>query len=256
MARLTILGQSGTGKSWAGGALIERIMDPEHPENAGTESFDLAVHFDPEDEERGLSDAAHDPLYRRLDVDTELAEKIHWMKAVYNHRRIRVVPDMMESEQRELFGAICGAVFTLVKDVAPDLTALVSCDESGQIVTQNGADSRAFKAQTRGRKYGLETIHSSQRPQQLHTTVISQSDRRFYFRINDDNDLGKLQGQASFNVNRVRGFGKGLSELDDRQVVIENVSTGEIIVESTENWTRSRPHYAQDDGIIDKSLPV
>jgi len=30
----------------------------------------------------------------------------------------------------------------------------------------------------------------------------------------------------------------------------------EIIVESTENWTRRRPHYTQDDGIIDKYLPV
>lgn len=256
MARLTILGQSGTGKSWAGGALIERIMDPEHPENSGTESFDLAVHFDPEDEERGLSDAENNPIYQRLDVDAKLAKKIDWMRAVYNHRRIRVVPDMMESEQRELFGAICGAVFDLVKDVAPDLTALISCDESGQIVTQNGADSRALKAQTRGRKYGLETVHSSQRPQQLHTTVISQSDRRFYFRINDDNDRGKLQGQAGFNVNRIPDLGVGLSGLDDRQVVIENAGSGELVVESTENWTRIRPHYAQDDGIIDEALPV
>jgi hypothetical protein len=240
----------------AGGALIERIMDPEHPENSGTESFDLAVHFDPEDEERGLSDADHDSIYQRLDVDQGLAGRIDWMKLIYNHRRVRIVPDLMEEEQRELFGVVADSLFTLVKDVAPDLTALLSCDESGQIVTQHGSHSGALRAQTRGRKYGLETIHSSQRPQQLSTTIISQSDRRFYFRINDDNDLSKLQGQAGFNVYNVPELSCGLAGLDDRQVVIENVGAGEIVVESTNDWTRIRPHYARDDGIIDEALPV
>jgi hypothetical protein len=256
MARLTVLGQSGTGKSWATGELIERILDPEHPNHPG-ESFDIAFHFDPEDEERGLSDEEHDPLFYRLDVDVQMASRIDWMKVAFNHRRVRIVPDMKPEHQRRLFGEICGALFELVKDVRPELTGLLSCDEAGGIVTQNGADKRALEVQTRGRKYGLETIHSCQRPQQLHTTVISQSDRRFYFRINDDNDLDKLQGQTGFNVYRISDMdGRGLSDLEDREVVIENVDTGEFVVQITDNWTRLRPHHADDDGVIDEALPV
>jgi len=87
--------------------------------------------------------------------------------------------------------------------------------------------------------------------------MISESDRRFYFRINDDNAVRKLNAQAGFNTQRVPGLGgRGLSDLEDREVVIENNSTGEIIVEKTDNWNRRRPHYADDDGIIDGVLPV
>jgi len=101
-----------------------------------------------------------------------------------------------------------------------------------------------------------QTVHSSQRPQQLHETVISQSDRRFYFRLTNDRDLGKISPQTNFNVNSVPGIGKGLSELEDCEVVIENVDSGDVVVESTEDWIRIRPHYADDDGIIDEALPV
>ena len=45
MARVAVVGQSGTGKSWGAGALIERVLDTNHPKNSG-ETFDLAVHFD------------------------------------------------------------------------------------------------------------------------------------------------------------------------------------------------------------------
>lgn len=256
MARLNILGQSGTGKSWAGGALIERVLDPDHPENPGSESFDVAIHFDPEDEERGLSDVNENPLYRRLDVTRQLSRKLDWRKVLWNHRRVRVVPDMRLDEMRETFGDICGDVFQLVKEDQPELSALVSCDESGDIVPQHEADDRALVAQTRGRKYGLETIHSCQRPQQLHTTIISQCDRRFYFRINDENDLNKIDKQAGFNVNRIPDDGRALSDLKNREVVVENVGSGEFVVESTEDWTRLRPHYADDDGILDEALPV
>lgn len=258
MARIVVIGQSGTGKSWGAGALIERVLDPQHPGNSG-DTFDIAIHFDPEDEEVGLSAADGDrkPLYRRLDVDTGLASRLDWLKTIYNHRRLRIVPDMDEPEMREFYGVICGAVFTLVKDVAPDLTAYVSCDEAGQLVTQHGADPRVTTLQTRGRKYGAETCHISQRPQQLHTTIISQSDRRIYFRVDNDNDKGKLRKQAKFDVDRVPvSTGTGLESLQDRECIISNKSSGEFVVESTDDWTRLRPHYSGDDGLVDEVLPV
>lgn len=248
MARIGVIGQSGTGKSWAGGALLERVLDTQHPENAG-ETFDIAVHFDPEDEERGLADVDHRPLYKTLHVDADLAGRLDWLKVIYNHRKIRVVPDMVEEQMAELYGVICGAVFQLVKDVAPDLTAFVSGDEAGQYVTQNGADKRVLTLTTRGRKHGAEVMHSMQRMQQVHSELISQADVRFYFRLNDDNDIGKVNKQAGFDASILKG-------LEDREVIIENNSTGDNVRESTNDWTRLRPHYAGDDGITDSVLPV
>lgn len=262
MARLLVLGQSGTGKSWALGALIERVLDEQHPAHPGGETFDFAVHFDPENEERGLCEKGNRPLYQTLEVDTGTAQRIDWPRLVAKRKRIRLVPDMDEEKQRRLFGAICEAVFRLCKDRLPDSTCLLSCDESGQIVTQTGAPDAARKVQTRGRKHGIETIHSAQRPQQLHTTLISQTDRRLFFRINDDNALTKLNKQAGFNVNRIPaesphlGPGDGLSDLSDRALVAENVGSGDLLVQSTEDWTRLRRHVADDDGILDESLRV
>lgn len=250
MARIAVIGQSGTGKSWGAGAIIERVLDPDHPDNAG-QTFDLAVHFDPEDEEKGLCDRDSDypPLYKTLEVDEALASKLDWMKVIYNHRYVRVVPDMNEEPMAELYGVICGAVFTLCKDVVPELTAFISADEVGQYATQNGTDPRVLRVQSRGRKYGVETCHIMQRPQQVHSELISQSDVRFYLRITDDNDIRKLSSQTQFNANILEAFA-------DREVMVENSSTGDYVRESTNDWTRLRPHYAGDDGILDESLPV
>ena len=171
---------------------------------------------------------------------------------------------MAEQHQRELFGAICKATFALCKDHWPDTTALISCDESGQIVTETDAPDAALTVQTRGRKHGVKTIHSAQRPQQLNTTIVSQCDRRYYFRISDDNALRKLNKQAGFNVNRLPASveselvtpGAGLSDLKNRIVVGENVTSGDILVQSTDDWTRLRRHVADDDGILDEGLRI
>lgn len=256
MARITVIGQSGTGKSYGAGSVIERVLDPSHPDNPG-ETFDIAIHFDPEDEEVGLSDQDNDPLYQRLDVTAEMAASLDWRKVIYNHRKLRIVPDMREEQMRTVYGDICAAVFTLVKDLAPDLTAFVSCDEAGNIVPQHGADDRVLTLQSRGRKHGAETCYICQRPQQIHTGLLSQADRRIYFRVDNDNDLGKLDKQAGFSVQSVEvPNGRGLESLRNRECIIENRSSGDYVVESTNEWVRMRPHYSGDDGIVDDALPV
>jgi len=261
MARLLVLGQSGAGKSWALGALIERVLDSEHPEHPD-ETFDFAVHFDPEDEEQGLSGQDNRPLLGTYPVDVQKARETNWQMLIAKRKRLRVVPDMSADNMRQLFGTICQAAFRLCKDHLPEKTCLLSCDESGQIVTQHGAHDAALTIQTRGRKYGVETIHSAQRPQQLHTTLLSQTDRRLYFRIKDSNALRQIDKQAGFNVGRVPvdsdriGPRDGLADLPDRTVVLENVDSGDIAVESTEDWTRVRNHYSGDDGTLDSALSI
>ncbi|AFD02288.1 terminase large subunit [Haloarcula hispanica icosahedral virus 2] len=240
MARVTVLGRSGTGKSYYTGYLLEQTV----PE------FDYAVHFDIEDEEIGLSDADHDPLYKTLRVDQETAANISWVKAIANHEKLRVVPEgLTTEEQREVYAQIAEASLALVKEHVPDATAFISCDEAHNIVRQSAFDDRVERMITGGRKHGLECLHISQRPQLLHTTVISQADRRVYFGISDDNDLGKIDKVSNFPAS-------DLKSLASRVCIVENKDSGEYEQISTDGIGRQRPHYSGDDGIVDDKLPV
>lgn len=248
MARVAVLGNSGTGKSWGGGAVIERVLDPNHPDNPGT-TFDYAIHFDYEDEEKGLSDADHDPLFRRLDVDPQLASQVDWLKLIYNHRKIRVVPDMTVGEATELLGVLCFSLMKLCKELTPERTAFLSVDEAHNFIPQGNTDQRVHRLISGGRKHGVEFLVVSQRPVSLHTHALGLTDRRIYFRVDEKNDINGLQGVTTFDANR-------LQRLKDRECIVENKSSGEYVKESTDDWTRLRPHYAKDDGIVDAALPV
>lgn len=240
MARVTLLGRSGTGKSYYAGYLLEQVVP----------DFFYAVHFDIEDEEKGLSDSDHDPLYKTLYVDQETAAAISWVKVIHNHRKIRVVPEgLTTEEQREVYAQICDAVMALCKEANPDATAFVSCDEAHNIVKQAAFDERVERMITGGRKHGVECLHISQRPQLLHTTVISQADRRIYFGITDDNDLGKIDKTSGFPATR-------LKDLEARVCIVENKDSGEHKKISTDGIGRERPHYSGDDGLLDDKLPV
>ncbi len=274
MARVTVLGRSGTGKSHKIGEILEKCLDPNHPDNGGeSDVFDAAVHFDLEDEEKGLSDPDHNPIYKTLPVTPEKAEKLSWIKVIWNHRRIRVVPEDMTLDQAtELYARIAEAAMKFAKELDAG-SILVSCDEAHNLISQTSFPDSVERMITGGRKHGCECVHASQRPQLLHTTVISQADLRVYFSITDDNDLAKIDSVSSFPA-------QILTELPSRVCVVENKNTGEAKVVVTDadyankvpetalggpnhgiemvvdESSRIRPHYSGDDGIIDQAFQV
>lgn len=238
MARVVVLGRSGTGKSYYTGSLLEQTVP----------MFGLACHFDIEDEEIGLSDRNHDPLYLTVSVDREKAGRLDWRRVLIKHRKIRVVPeDLTEDEQRALYAEICRQVMRLGKQT--DATAFVSCDEAHNVLRQNDLPKECERLITGGRKHGVECLHISQRPQLLHTTVISQADRRIYFAVSDSNDLGKINKQSNFQAQK-------LKDLPARTCIVENKDSGEWTEVDTDGIDRERPHYSGDDGIVDDHLPV
>lgn len=257
MARVTVIGRSGTGKSYYTGYLLERTVP----------NFQVAVHFDVEDEEIGLSDADHDPLYGTLRVDRNMANRLDWIKTIWNHKKIRVVPDGLTTEEmRDLYAEIAGSVMQLCQS-GPCDSAFVSCDEAHNIVTQAAFPEEVERMITGGRKHGCETLHLTQRPQLLHTTVISQADLRVYFAVSDDNDLRKIDSMSNFSASI-------LEEIPKRCCVVENKNTGNhkllvtdpsvSVPDSLSNRievevmsaNRQRPHYSGDDGIVDEAFPV
>lgn len=250
MARLAVLGNSGTGKSWAAGALLERVLDPDHPSNPG-ETFDLAVHFDFENEERGLSERGeYSPLLWNVPVDRETANRFNWRAVLDNHKKIQIVPDMEPDAMCLLLGHVCNCMMDLCTPGGRgdrELTGILSVDEAHNLIPQTINDRRIHRLISGGRKHGVEFVVISQRPASLHTNALGLADKRFYFRVDEKNDLRGLRDVTTFDANN-------LQRLDDREVIVENKSTGTHRKESTNNWTRFRKHYARDDGILDAAI--
>lgn len=240
MARMVILGASGSGKSWYTGAILEQTAP----------TFDYAIHFDPEDEEVALSAAEYDPIYARLEIDQQAYETMNLGKVIGRNKRVRIVPQGLTGEEMEdLYGQLCAIAMKLAKDLKAG-SVLVSCDEAHNVVHEGALDERVERLVTGGRKHEAEVIHVSQRPQLLHKTILSQSDKVCYFRVGEDNDLGKIDKQSEVPKREIKRLGK-------RECIVENRDSGEWTTINTEtDVTRQRPHFSGDDGKLDDKLPV
>lgn len=240
MARTSIIGTSGTGKSWYSGYLLEQAVP----------NFDFAVHFDIEDEELGLSstETDHEPLYKTVEIDEELFGNVDLLRVLYRNKKIRVVPqDLVMEESREVLGTLCAAAMKLGEEGHGSV--FVSVDEAHNLLSEGNLDERVERLITGGRKHKVEFLSITQRPQLIDKTVLSQSNRRCYLRVDEQNDIDKINKVSTFDAER-------LKNLRDRRVIVENRDTGETTEINTENLERKRPHYSADDGISDEALPV
>jgi hypothetical protein len=230
MARITVLGQSGTGKSWYSGWLIENVL----PE------FEHAIHLDYEDEEKGMS-LSEDPLYVTLFVDVDLLDSLDFESVVGRNKRVRAVPDGLTKDE----------IGDLAEGLAEAALELGDCyfslDEAHNICESHSIDPRMERLITGGRKYGVEWQAVTQRPQKLHEDVLSQSNISVYFSVSKDRDLKKIGNSSDVDADRISG-------LDKRQAIIENHDTGEVKAIDTNNLSRKYPHVAGDDGKADELL--
>ena len=224
MARITILGASGTGKSWYAGWMIENTV----PE------FDRAVHLDYEDEEQGMS-LSEDPLLRTLFVDEELLGGLDFEQVLEKNRRIRVVPDGLTKNEIQALAEKLAAASLELGD------CFFSWDEAHNVTPNRDIGDRMERLATGGRKYGVEWLAITQRPQKLHEDVLSQSNVSIYFGLSKDRDLKKIDGSSSVDIDRIQN-------LEKRQAIIERHDNGEIREIDTNDVDRKYPHVAGDDG--------
>ena len=229
MARMTILGSSGTGKSWYAGWMIENIA----PE------LEYGIHLDYEDEERGLS-LAENPLYETAAIDEDLLST-DFESVLRRDKRLRVVPDgLKKSEIQDLAESLADAALE-VGD------CFFSWDEAHNVAGKHEIGDRLERLVTGGRKFGVEWLAVTQRPQKLHEDILSQSNVSVYFAVDSDRDLKKIDESSSIDIDRIR-------DLDERQAIMENHDTGEMKTIDTNNLDRTYPHVAGDDGIAEGML--
>jgi len=230
MARITLLGQSGTGKSWYSGWLLENVV----PE------FEHAIHLDYEDEEQGMS-LSEDPLYVTLFVDEELLDSLDFESVVERNKKLRVVPDGLTKDE----------IGDLAEELAAAALELGDCyfsiDEAHNVCESQSIGPKMERLVTGGRKRGVEWQAVTQRPQKLHEDVLSQSNISVYFAVSKDRDLKKIGDSSDVDAERI-------SNLEKRQAIIENHDSGETKTIDTNNLSRKYPHVAGDDGKADDVL--
>lgn len=241
MARTTVLGQSGRGKSWKLGEVLEKTAP----------KFTHSIHFDPEDEEAGLcieGDDGSPPIYRTFYVDERAYHGEFDIPAtIWQNQKVRVVPDgLTRDEMRDLLGVVCDTGMKIAN--RDDTTFLLSVDEAHVVMKKSKIDERVNRAVTGGRKRGLEYAISSQRAQNVPEDVLSQSNWGIYFQLTGDRDLGKVQDSTSFDAERL------LPKLGKYECIVENRDRSEWKRVDTTEEVRHHPHLADDDGVVDDYL--
>lgn len=224
MARITVLGSSGTGKSWYAGWLMENTA----PE------FEYGIHLDYEDEEKGMS-LADEPLYKSLFVDEELLDALNFEDVLRRNNRLRVVPDGLTKDEIKELAERFAASALEVGD------CFFSWDEAHNVTEKHEIGDRMERLATGGRKYGVEWLAVTQRPQNLHEDVLSQANVTVCFSVDSDRDLKKVVESTSMDRSEI-------SELNERQAIIENHDSGDKRKIDTNNLDRKYPHVAGDDG--------
>lgn len=241
MARVAGLGRSGTGKSWYAGYLMERVIP----------DFDCAIVLDLEGEEKAFCHKTDEykPILKSLYLDKAMLEEIDLYEEIKKNRKVRIEPDSLtSSEQRELFDNLAKIAMRLGRD---GNSVYVACDEGHVVAPNNAIPEGTERMVTGGRKKGVEWQLTTQRPQKIDETPLTQADRLIMFGISGNNDLQKLR-DAEVPVSVVDEVGN----LDEREAIVYNVNSGDYKRINTNEMERTRPHLADDDGVIDDHMPV
>lgn len=159
---LAIVGRSGTGKTTLG---ITQILGQAH---------DRVIIADPEGE---FAERLRVPLNDNWDGFYDAVEK---------QRVICIdVTDIVPGESLETFNELCRKVLELAKEVfdPQNLTVLFAVDEV-QKYTSTSLVPEHFKALLEtGRKWGVDTLSISQRPNKIHGDLLEQFTEIFFFQL-------------------------------------------------------------------------
>jgi hypothetical protein len=260
MARVAILGQSGSGKSWFTGQKIGEILDPDDDD---ADQFEYAVHCDLEDEEQGLS-LAEDPLLKTFECDKHLLRQLvvvnpenppsyipdeeladgpamalpKWV--LYRNKYVRVVPDGLDDAEQVILVEMMADAALKTGDCH------FSLDEAHLVASTHKIGDKLSRLVTGGRKRGVEWVFISQRPAKLHEDILAQTNITVYFQLTSDRDLKKANDSAeTFDAEAV------LPNLGPRKAIVENHSAGQHVEIDTNDLERRYPHIAGDDGKSD-----
>ena len=211
--RTAIIAKTGYGKSWTLRRIAEQLLDLGYP---------LGI-IDPEGEHVSLAEA-YDMLIISPDGDVDLAKEgspERLAKAAV--RGVSFVLDLSKYMTKpEVAAGLVADVIKALMDQKGD-GFLVMVDEARELAPERGARSQLGKhasttetwitaLATRGRKRGVGLVFTTQRPQLVSKTVLSQAENKIVLRVEYNADLaaiGKFLGLDKAVIRRIRRLNQG-----------------------------------------------
>lgn len=236
MARTLILGRSGVGKSW----YLQKVVSEAAP------NFQYSILFDYEGEFLGL--AGEDAPYKSFYIDPDIWEQLDKdaiARILKKNRHIRVEPEgLNDDEVVELFADLCVVAMDENGQWGlEDKSVFVTADECQHVAREGKLHDDVSRLATGGRKYLCEWCFSTQRPQLIDKSVLSQTDYAVCFQVRD-RDADKAGGFIGVEDER-------LTSIPERRAFVVNLNEGNRSVISTDKMSQEYPHVAGDDGAAD-----
>jgi hypothetical protein len=243
--RQLIAAQSGWGKSYAGQATIENNLD----------EVAYSAVMDYKDEFRGLVKSGV-ASYVGVGVQEAALGADAWAKILANNGHVVLARAVEPDTWRQVVAKVAKAVRSL------DGQGLVAIDEAHSVANQSAKLLRPIKLLATTGRGGLSSIWITQRLQELHNTVIAQTNASLYGGFKDSSDRGRLGVEYNEEVHNplasapIRGLPEELEHLEDGAVPLQKREENGQVLGS--EWIYSDDSGAmerKDSGEIDMESP-
>ncbi len=189
--RTAIIAKTGYGKSWTIRRIVEQLLNMGYPVGI----------IDPEGEHSSLAEI-FDLLIIAPDGDIDLTKASPMRLAQVAVRGVSFILDLSKYDP-EISSELTASIIEALMNVKSDAGFLLVVDEAKELAPERGAGSTLGKhasltmtwlnaLATRGRKKGLGLLFSTQRPQLVSKTLLSQAENKIILRVEYSRDLSAI----------------------------------------------------------------
>ncbi len=214
--RTAVIAKTGYGKSWTIRKVVEELLERGYPVGI----------IDPEGEHISLADV-YDMLVISPDGDVDLTKASPGRLAQVAVKGVSFILDMSKYKPDISTRLAAGIIEGLMKLGSSD-GFLVVVDEAKELAPERGAGSTLGKGSistltwlntlaTRGRKKGIGLMFSTQRPQLVSKTLLSQAENKIILRVEYARDLSAVVqylGLSKEVASRISGLERGVAYVE------------------------------------------
>ncbi len=214
--RTAIIAKTGYGKSWTIRRIVEQLLDMGYPVGI----------IDPEGEHSSLADI-FDLLIISPDGDVDLTRASPKRLAQVAVRGVSFILDLSRYDP-ETSSELTASTLEALMNVKADGGFLIVVDEAKELAPERGAGSTLGKhasltatwlnaLATRGRKKGLGLLFSTQRPQLVSKTLLSQAENKIILRVEYSRDISAIVeflGLSKRIARRITKLDKGIAYVE------------------------------------------
>jgi len=213
--RTAIVAKTGYGKSWALRRIAEQLLDLGYPVGI----------VDPEGEHVTIADA-YDALIISPEGDVDITKVSARRVAKAALSGVSFILDLSKYTPEQAAQAFSTLAESMLKEGGQGY--LIAVDEARELAPERGARSTLGKHSaltltwlntlaTRGRKRGIGLLFTTQRPQLISKTLLSQAENKIILRIEYTADIkvvSKFMGLSSSIASRIKHLDRGVAYVE------------------------------------------